>query len=196
MTTTPLTAGFTPHERTTVGSLYWEAFATKMRPAFPSPDTGQAIITAALRPERILVAHGPDGPLGMCGFHLDGTGALDLGWHRLRAELSPARALRALAVLSLLERSESTTTLTLDGLCVSAEARGRGIGQSLLAAAERTARQHNKRSVRLTVIDANPRAAALYQRLGFRPISQGSVGILGLIYGFTGYTTMEKRLQR
>ncbi|MDR2323598.1 MAG: GNAT family N-acetyltransferase [Microbacterium sp.] len=184
--------GFDEGERSAVGALYWAAFQRKLRPAFASTEVGARIIAAALRPERVLVARCEGAVAGVCGFLEEGAGAVDLSWSSLRSALSVGAAVRAAAVLLILERGARRDALVLDGLCVDERWRGRGIGTALLAAAQDRARAGALRAVRLSVVDSNPRAAALYERLGFRAVGGGVMGALGAVYGFDRYTVMER----
>ena len=52
-------------------------------------------------------------------------------------------------------------------VCVLPDYRGRGIGESLLAATELNLRKRNFFMLSLTVTEANARAVALYPRLNF-----------------------------
>lgn len=52
-------------------------------------------------------------------------------------------------------------------VCVLPEFRGRGIGESLIAASERNLRKRNFSMLSLTVTEANARAVTLYRRLNF-----------------------------
>ena len=52
--------------------------------------------------------------------------------------------------------------------------RGRGIGSGLLAEAHRRLAMSGHRVVELSVDDGNPRAAALYRRLGYEVVGTGS----------------------
>lgn len=187
---------FTEEEREWVAALYWEAFGPKLRPGFVDESTGRAVVRAALRSARLLVARQDGHVVGVCGFYQDGTGATDLRLSRLRESLSLPAALRASLVLSVLSRSDRPDALVLDGICVDRAARGRGIGTSLLNAAADKARRIGARTVRLSVVDGNPRARALYERHGFAPAGRGALGLLSPVYGFDGYTTMEFEVTR
>jgi len=191
-----ITQGFTEEERDTVASLYWEAFGRKLRPGFRDESTGVAVVRAVLRRDHMLVARRGDDVLGVCGFYEAGAGAADFGWSHLRRTLSPLAALRASVVLSVLSRSPRPDSLVLDGICVERHARGLGIGTSLLEAASEAARRRKARAVRLSVIDGNPRARALYERQGFVQVDRGALGPLSPVYGFDGYTTMELAVRR
>lgn len=191
-----ITEGFAEGERTCVAALYWEAFGRKLRPGFVDESTGREVVRAALRSSHLLVAREGDQIMGICGFYQAGTGATDLGWARLRGSLSVPAALRARVVLSVLSRSDRPGTLVLDGISVDPSARGRGVGTALLSAAVDKARRIGARALSLSVVDANHRARALYERQGFTPTGGGTLGSLAPIYGFGGYTTMELKVSR
>lgn len=132
----------------------------------------------------------------MCGFRWAGVGAVSVTWQVLRSDLSRVAALRAMLVLGVLTRSDAKDALVLDGICVEEAHRGRGVGSALLAVAVQCAKAKELRAVRLSVVDTNPRAEALYRRTGFYPIRSGSMGFLSGIYGFDRYTHMERRVER
>lgn len=188
--------GFSEAERARVGSLYWEAFHQKLRPAFADEETGLRVVRASLRADRMLVARLDDAVVGVCGFYEQGVGAASLSWATLRAALPLHQAVRAALVLSVLARSGARDRLVLDGICVDPAYRGGGIGTALLGAAEQYARDHGLRTVRLSVIDRNPRAEALYRRRGFAIVGGGSLGLLGYVYGFDRYSVMDKEVPR
>ena len=54
-------------------------------------------------------------------------------------------------------------------VAVNPDQRGRGIGRSLLEAAERHARDHGSKWLRISVLAQNRIAAGLYERFGFEP---------------------------
>lgn len=55
----------------------------------------------------------------------------------------------------------------IDSLAVSPNARGKGIGQELIQAAEKKAAASGYARIALIVVQENPRARALYERLGY-----------------------------
>jgi ribosomal protein S18 acetylase RimI-like enzyme len=57
----------------------------------------------------------------------------------------------------------------LSDLWVEPEARGRGLGRRLIAAAEAHLERHGVRHVTITAVARNAGAIALYERLGYRP---------------------------
>lgn len=190
--TITITLGFTPDERARVAALYSEAFGRKLRPGFRTESAGEAIVRAAIRPDHLLVARRGPEILGVCGFYGDGAGAVDLRWSRLRQSMSVMAALRVSIVLAPLSRTDTSGALVLDGICVDSAGRGLGTGTLLLEAAVDHARAIGAHAVRLSVVDTNPRARALYERRGFSPVDSGKLGALAGVYGFDGYTTLER----
>lgn len=186
--------GFSATERERVAALYWAAFSRKLGPAFASAERGLSVVTASLRADRTLIARSGNDVIGMCGFHKDGAGAVPVTWGSLRAILPWLPAARAALMLTPLSRRDVDDTLVLDGICVDDANRGRGAGTALLEAAVELARSEGLRAVRLSVVDTNPRAEALYRRRGFEQISTGSLGPLSSVYGFDRYATLERRV--
>ncbi|MDG4862827.1 GNAT family N-acetyltransferase [Streptomyces sp. T-3] len=58
----------------------------------------------------------------------------------------------------------------INGLAVTEALQSRGIGSALIRAAEALARERGLGVIGLGVDEGNPRAAALYARLGYRPV--------------------------
>ncbi|MFG1989162.1 GNAT family N-acetyltransferase [Actinoplanes sp. NPDC048988] len=179
-----------------MGALYWAAFGRKLQVGFPDAARGEAFVTDNLRADRMFVARVDGEVAGVCGFHAGGAGAAALTWPGLRDRFGWTGAIRATVALAPLSRAERDGVLVLDGICVDARHRGRGLGTALLAAAHEHAAGCGDREVQLSVVDTNPRAEALYRRLGYRVVDEGSMGSLGSLYGFRRYKTMRKRVAR
>ncbi len=64
--------------------------------------------------------------------------------------------------------------LNVHDLAVVPDARGRGVGRALLAAAEDRARARGCGKLTLEVLDDNPRARGLYASVGFADVAVGS----------------------
>ena len=186
--------GFSETERERVVNLYHEAFGRKFRPAFADDERCRSALVKTMRGDRFLVATKEGQLLGVCGFHQSGVGSIDFKWSLLKGSLSLFEYLRAVLVLSVMSTSESKGAFTLDGIAVDAAARGEGVGTALLKAAAAKAKEMEFQVMKLSVVDNNPRARALYERLGFRPAGKGVLGPLSKIYGFKSYITMELEL--
>jgi ribosomal protein S18 acetylase RimI-like enzyme len=91
-------------------------------------------------------------------------------------------------------RTISPGQLLMDGIAVHSDMRGKGIGTRLLQAVFEFARENKFSSVRLEVVDTNPGARRLYERMGFVETKRERVPFLRNIMGFSGVATMVKTL--
>jgi ribosomal protein S18 acetylase RimI-like enzyme len=175
--------------------LYWEAFGAKLGRVMGPTPKALAFLAQTLRSNHAVVAISPAGELlGIAGFKSYHGSFAGGDWADLRSVYGvPGAAWRA-AALSLLERDVENERFLMDGICVSAQVRGQGVGTLLLNAICAEARARHYRAVRLDVIDTNPRARALYARMGFVEGKTDRMGMLSHIFGFEAATTMIKTL--
>jgi ribosomal protein S18 acetylase RimI-like enzyme len=82
----------------------------------------------------------------------------------------------------------------MDGIFVSASARGQGVGTMLLDAVRVKAIDFGLARIRLDVIDSNPRARALYERQGFVALETSETGLFRHVFGFRSSTRMNCQL--
>ena len=134
--------------------------------------------------------------MGFAGFH-DSAGSVtsDDAWNILRDELGLTGAIRAAIVFSILERRPEPGELLMDGIAVDADARGQGIGTALFDELEAYAGEHGLDRIHLEVIDTNPDARRLYERLGFVATKTERTPYLRRIMGFSAVTSMVKSLR-
>ena len=104
-------------------------------------------------------------------------------------------AARALCVFALLQRKQNGLELLMDGIAVSSAARGAGVGTKLLNELKDYALSENYHSIRLDVIDTNPAAKRLYERLGFKSTKTTRFAYLNWLLGFSAATTLEFRVR-
>jgi ribosomal protein S18 acetylase RimI-like enzyme len=79
----------------------------------------------------------------------------------------------------------------IDGIIVAPSARSSGTGSRLLHEALLIAREEGLRWLRLDVIDTNPRARQLYERLGYRVTRVQSFRHLRRLTGFGAIVSMQ-----
>lgn len=173
-----------------VATLYWEAFGVKLAPALGGREPGIRYLAGQLNAEQVICAHQNGRVLGVVGFYSAGGGAVGFSYPDLARQYSRTSAAWRTLLLAILYRQPKAGELLLDGLSVAAEARGRGIGSLLLEEARAEAGRQGKGAVRLSVVDSNPRARALYERMGFVPAETVSLGVFGRLFGFQRATDM------
>lgn len=189
--TVQIKQGFNEKDRAKVVGLYWQAFGPKLGKVMSPEEKALAFLCNIADPCHALSAVDQQGSLlGVAGFKtakgaLIGGSLADLaqtyGW---------IGALWRGLTLSVLERPPEPDILTMDGIFVSPEARGQGVGTLLLTAIKDEAKRQGLASVRLDVIDINPRAKALYEREGFKDIGSEDMGSLKYLFGFSNATKM------
>ena len=187
--------GISEEQRRAAAALYDEAFVAKLGPAIRDDAARLAVLADGFDPEKSVAALAGDVLLGIAGFHDDGgalTGGITFG--SIRRRIGFLRSVRAILVLLLLERKPAYDELLMDGIVVHRDARGQGVGTRLFGQLEAHARHIGKTSIRLDVVDTNPAARRLYERLGFVAVKTERTPYLRRVMGFAASTTMVKRL--
>ncbi|GAA1576307.1 GNAT family N-acetyltransferase [Streptomyces globosus] len=176
-----------------VAELYWEAFGRKLGAALGPAARGRAFLARHLRHDRAVTALGPGGlVVGVAGYQAGGRGLTGGGAGDVLSDYGVLRGLPRLALLALLERTPRPGELVMDGIAVDPAHRGAGIGSLLLAEIAAVAADHGCSRIRLDVIDANPRARALYERHGFTAGHTERTPYLRGLMGFGAVTTMHR----
>jgi ribosomal protein S18 acetylase RimI-like enzyme len=181
--------------RAEAAALYWDAFGAKLGFVMGPRDKALAFITAVLDPQHGICAVTENGTLlGVAGYKTL-EGALVGGtFADLRQIYGLMGASWRSVLLTLLERDTENKRFLMDGIFVSPDARGQGVGTALLNAVADEAKSRGYDQVRLDVIDTNPRARALYEREGFTAIKTTQLGPLRHIFGFRAATTMVRSI--
>jgi ribosomal protein S18 acetylase RimI-like enzyme len=193
--------GLPGHLREAGVRLFDEAFGDKMRMALPDRDKRLAYMFRVYTADHVVVALRAGELLGMMGLaSMAGPyrgGLIDVPWDpRPFSELLGWRgAIRAALGLRLAQHRPASDELYVDGVAVASMARGQGIGSTLLAEAGLIAAESGLRWLRLDVIDTNPRAQALYERLGYRVAKVERMGPLSRWTGFGAIISMERPVE-
>ena len=175
--------------------LYWQAFGGKLGRVLGPERLAFSLLDRVMRGDHAIIALSDAGTLlGLVGFKSPDGAFAGGGFADLRSVYGTFGATWRAGLLWLLERDLDNDRFLMDGICVAATARGQGVGTALLAAICAEGRKRGYAAVRLDVIDANPRARALYEREGFMPIRTSHIGLLRLVFGFSAATTMVRSL--
>ncbi|MEM6971952.1 MAG: GNAT family N-acetyltransferase [Pseudomonadota bacterium] len=187
-----LTLGFEDAQRLAVADLYWQAFRDKLSLALGPRQRAVRFLADILDPRFAIVATGEDGRLmGVAGFRTTEGALIGGALCDITAHYGRFGALWRSAVLSVMERAPVEGLLQMDGIAVAPWARGVGLGSRLMQALAGEARSRALTAIQLDVVDANTRARALYERLGFRAVGAQHAGIFAPLIGFRSATTMR-----
>ena len=175
--------------------LYWQAFGAKLGRVLGPDARALRFLDRVIAADQCLVALNAEGALlGIAGFKTTGGSFAGGTSADLRAIYGGFGAMWRGTLLLALNREAETDCFLMDGICVSQDARGQGVGSALLSGLYEQAATLGYRSVRLDVIDTNPRARALYEREGFHPVRTAPLGPLKYVFGFASATTMVRQL--
>lgn len=183
--------------RSAAARLYLEAFGAKLGPILGRGAQAERFLAGVLRPGNALVALSDERALiGLAGFHDDHGGFVGGGAAELSAAYGGFGALWRGAALSLFERGPGPGELLMDGIAVAPAARGLGLGSALIEALAAYAAARGLDAIRLDVVDTNPRARALYERLGFTAGEETGSSLLRPVFGFSRSLTMRRPVSR
>jgi ribosomal protein S18 acetylase RimI-like enzyme len=129
-----------------------------------------------------------DGQLvGIAGFSIDGKSLTSkLEYADLIKTLGIVKGNWAVLILSMFKRNANPNQLLMDGISVDENFRGQGIGKKLLNELISFAKESGFKSIRLDVINTNPRAKKLYEKVGFTEIKNDKYPYLKWLLGFSG----------
>ena len=188
-----ISTGFSDAERPQVARLYWQAFGVKLGKVMGPQAKATRFFEQVLNPDFALVARASDGTmLGLAGFKSDAGGLVGGSIAQLAEVYGWFGAIWRGLMLSVLERSVQDGVFQMDGIFVAEQARGMGVGTALLQAVIDEAATRQLSEVQLDVINTNPRAKALYERMGFRAVKVEHTGPFAKVFGFQCATRMVR----
>lgn len=191
-----MTQGFNEDERAIVAGLYWQAFGAKLGKLLGPETRALEFLCDVLDPNFAITARGNDGTvLGVAGFKTAKGAMVGGGLQDLARHYGWMGTVWRAPLLALVERDIQDGVLLMDGICVKANARGLGVGTALLHAIKDQAVARGLVQVRLDVINSNPRARALYERIGFVEQGTEQLGPLRHLFGFDGATKMKLEIK-
>jgi GNAT superfamily N-acetyltransferase len=188
--------GLPESKRLEAARLYLEAFRAKLAPVIGANESGARLLAGSFDPGRAIVALRAERLVGVLGMNYGGRHFVHLPRARLVREYGVVSGSARSLLAAMLEREQSPGQLLLDGIAVAPEARGGGIGTLLLTNVTAYASRRGLLSVRLDVVNTNPRARQLYERLGFESTVHARVPWpWSACLGFSAVTTMVKSLE-
>ncbi|MGV6816411.1 MAG: GNAT family N-acetyltransferase [Thiotrichales bacterium] len=183
--------GIPEHFRDAAVTLYDDAFASKLGLAVKNTEHRRSLFRAGFALEFGIAAIAGDQLVGIAGFQTaEGSLTGGISYADLVKHLGWFKGSRAALLFLLYERRPEPGELLMDGIAVHSDVRGQGVGSSLLAEIRRYARRYDYERIRLDVVDTNPRAKKLYERIGFRVTKTEQFPWLGRFLGFKKVSTM------
>jgi ribosomal protein S18 acetylase RimI-like enzyme len=189
-----LRSGMPEEFRREVAGIVYEAFQQKLAPLIGSPEQGVAILEQALDPALAIIAVCQAKPVGVAGLQYDGRNFINPQRSEFVRQFGSLSGTIRFVMFELFALAYYQRDMYIDVLAVSPAMRGKGIGTLLLNAVFQTAWSKGFRSVSLEVVDTNPEARRLYERVGFVAQHTYPYPYLRGIAGFSASIKMVKPL--
>jgi ribosomal protein S18 acetylase RimI-like enzyme len=174
--------------------ICYEGFRRQMESLGVSQTKGIAILERSLDVELALVALQQDRLVGFVGLQYENRPFFQFQRSHFMQELGWLRGLLIFLLFNLSATVIQPTEMFINVIVVDAAMRGQGIGTSLINAVFEIARQNQFQAVVLDVVDTNPDAQRLYERMGFIPMRTRKYAYLRHLIGSSAVTTMSKRI--
>jgi ribosomal protein S18 acetylase RimI-like enzyme len=178
--------------RWAAAELCYDAFQQKFEPILNSTELGVGILEAGLKSEQIMIAVQNQQLVGVVGLEYSKQYFFDLKTSAFVQAYGRLRGIIKMILFLPFAQHHHDGELTIGAIAVSPAMRGHGVGTQLLDAVFDYAREHDFRSVSLEVVDTNPHARQLYQRMGFAVIKTRHYPYLKRLMGFSAVTAMRK----
>lgn len=160
--------GVPNNQRETVAKLFYEAFGDKFNLMFGGKTKTVAFVSACLDNTKTIVALQDGLVVGFSGLQYSGKSFIE-GDMRQVVKVFGLGAFKVALIGSMFifKRVGGGNELLLESLAVSSTERNKGIGKKLLQFTIDYARSKKFSKLKLDVIETNPKAKRLYERIGF-----------------------------
>lgn len=179
-------------------TLYSEAFQRKVVKILGPKETFKALLCKGMDGRHAFYAVDEAGQLlGVAGFYSDKSALINI---QLRDLIGILGVFRGLLVGFFAEglykkKADHPRQLLMDGIVVDVNHRGKGVGSALFENLVTYAASQDFTEIKLEVIDENPKAKKLYERLGFEVRHHKKLSArLSRLIGVSGVYTMVKQI--
>jgi ribosomal protein S18 acetylase RimI-like enzyme len=170
----------------------YEGFRSQMELLVGSQQKSIALLEHSMDAELALMALQKGQLVGLVGLQYENRPFFQFERSQFIKELGFLRGLLVYLLFNLSATQIQSDEIFVNVIVVDAAMRGIGIGTSLMQAVFEIARQNQFHAVVLDVIDTNPDAQRLYERLGFEQVHIRKYGYLRNLIGSSSITTMRK----
>ncbi len=174
--------------------LYFNSLKEKLEPILGSDERAKKLLAKSVTADQCIAAVHEGKIIGILGVQTKDGGFVNPSLKTMTSIYGKIGGVIRLAGLALLYHRTKTGEVYVDGVAVHPAMRGKGIGTKLLEVLESKALERQMKVITLDVIDTNPKAKALYKRLGFIEIKKEDIRPLNrfIKLPFKSVTFMEK----
>lgn len=176
--------------------LFLDVFREEFLPVLGERAKAKELLALTINWDNCFFAKHESELLGMLAFQADGTRFFSPSFGVIRSLYGIFGGLKRAIGLALLGHKAKRGELYIEAIAVSEAMRGQGVGSELLATIFRFAREAGCETIALHVIDTNPRAKELYERLGFTLVKRTNIWPINNIIGwkFNAFFLMKRKV--
>jgi ribosomal protein S18 acetylase RimI-like enzyme len=179
-------------------AIYAEAFERKLIKIIGNRDVLIKFFINIINPDRVIAAYNHEGKLlGIAGYRFEEQMMINIKKSVFLEMFGSIKGFIKYLITKVLYKRDVDDELQLlmDGIAVDRNYRGKGIGKLLFSNLEEFAVRNNLKTIKLDVIDENPKAKRLYERIGFKDVKYKKFDfVTSKIIGVSGVTTMIKEI--
>ena len=158
-------------QRDAAAELLFDSLKEKFGPVLGDDARAVRLISETFNPAMCLTAMVDDQLTGLLVLQTKDQAGMEPTLKDMQRHYGGLGGRLRLLKLAILHHDTKDDEMHIGALAVSPTIRGQGVGSKLIDMAELTANQQNKHELSLEVVDINPRARALYERVGFKEVS-------------------------
>ena len=147
--------------------IFYEAFERKIAALMKPKKSAIKVHRSAFKPEMAFYAESKGSIVGLAGLNYRNKSFLEFNYSDLRKAFNPFKCIFYFFIFKFSKPKIKKDVVRLEALAVDKTCRSKGVGTLLIKKVFNFARDNGFKEVLLEVVDTNPRAKVLYERLGF-----------------------------
>ncbi len=186
----------TSEHKTAVSALFISALGEKFLPILGQKSKAVALLNASYNRKNCFLALEQNKLLGFLAFQTKRKSFLAISLKNMCKIFGFLPGIAKALALSLLNYRCKSGEFYIDAIAVAEAARGKGAGTKLINASLGYAKTQGFKFASLQVINTNPKAKALYEKLGFRVVKKSTTFPFNAIFkwNFQSAYLMRKEL--
>ena len=148
--------------------ILYDAFEQKIRALIKSKEKALAIYNKSLKNDQVFYALLDGNVVGLIGLQYKNKTFLEFKYRDLRKYFNPLQSYFIYRIYKLTSPKIKDDVLRIDSIAVDKSFRNLGIGTQLINKVFEFAKNKGFKEVILEVINTNPKAKGLYERIGFK----------------------------
>ena len=186
--------GLPEHLRQQAAEIYYDAFKGKMAALKARREQLVAVLADGFCTDLALAAVKGGELLGIAGLQYGRRRFSGARLQKCIEQLGGVKGTLFWLFFRLFESTVGEDELMIESLAISPAMRGMGAGSRLIEYIVGMAKEKGFRAVTLEVVDTNPDARRLYERLGFEAVKTTRLPWLRHLKGFSAWTRMVRRV--